>query len=76
MTSDKITYLVAALFVFVVVASLFLVFKNGFKLEKMKSDIPFFRAKTKNEKRNDLVGEFVIGGTFILFLLILNEWTT
>ena len=76
MTSDKLIYLVAGLFAFVVIGAFYLVFKNGFKLEKMKSDIPFFKKKTQNEKRSDLIGEFIIGGTFILFLLLLHEWTT
>lgn len=73
MTPEAYKYLLIGLFSIVIIGSFYLVFKSGFKLKNKNDDKPLFRAKTKAEKRSDLKSEILIGGTFILFLVLLDK---
>ncbi len=53
MTPEAYKYLLIGLFSIVIIGSFYLVFKSEFKLKKQNDDKPLFRAKTKDEKRND-----------------------
>ena len=74
MTPEAYKYLLIGLFGFVVIGSFYLVFKSGFKLKK-NNDKKLFRVQTKEEKRKDIVGNILIIGLFILFLVIFDKWS-
>ena len=73
MTPETYKYFLIGLFSFVVIGSLYLVFKSGFKLKKHDSRKQIFRVHTKEESRNDIKGNILIIGTFILFIAILDK---
>ncbi|MCF6192758.1 MAG: hypothetical protein L3J46_00285 [Kangiellaceae bacterium] len=73
MEPETYKYLLLGLFSFVVIGSLFLTFKNGFKLEKRSKRKPLFRVQSKDEKQQDFVGNLLIIGLFILFLFIFSR---
>ena len=74
MTPEAFNYLMIGLFGFVIVGSFYLVFKSGFKLKKQKLDKPLFRVRTIKESHEDIVGNILIIGLFILFLLLFDHW--
>ena len=73
MSPGDFKYLIMGLFVFVVIGSLYLVFKDGFKLEKRDTKTPLFRAKTKEERHGEFKSEMLIGGLFVLFIVLLDK---
>ncbi len=73
MEPESFKYLLIGLFSFVVIASLFLVFKSGFKLEKQNKRKPLFRVHSKDGRQQDFVGNLLIIGLFILFLFIFSR---
>jgi len=75
MPPETYNYLLIGLFGFVVIGSFYLVFKSGLKLKKQNNDKQLFRVQTKEEKRKDIVGNILIIGLFILFLVIFVKWS-
>jgi hypothetical protein len=73
MSPSDLKYLIIGLFVFVVIGSLYLLFNDGFKLEKRDTNTPLFRAKTKQEQRGEFKSEILIGDVFVLFIILLEK---
>lgn len=72
MSSNEFKYLIIGLFVFIVIGSLYLVFKGGFKLEKRDTKTPLFRERTKNEQHGEFKSEILIAGVFVEFVVLLD----
>jgi len=75
MAPETYKYLLIGFFGFVIVGSFYLVFKSGFKLKKQNQDKKLFRVQTKEERRKDIVGNVLIIGLFILFLVVFDKWS-
>lgn len=73
MTPETYKYFLIGLFSIVVIGSFYLVFKSGFKLKKQRKSKPLFTAKNRGVKRSDFLAEILIGGTFVLFLVLLDK---
>ena len=75
MTPEAFNFLMIGFFSFVIVGSFYLVFKSGFKLKKQKLGKPLFRIRTIKESHEDIFGNILIIGLFILFLIIFDHWS-
>ena len=75
MTPETYKYLLIGLFGFIIIGSFYLVFKSGFKLKKQNHDKQLFRVQTKEENRKDIIGNVLIIGIFILFLVLFDKWS-
>jgi len=70
MSVEEYTYLIIGLSAVVVIGSFYLVFKDGFKLEKFKLDGSMFKPESKEKWHRELAIEMLVLGAIIIFFII------
>lgn len=75
MSAESYKYLLLGLFSFVVIGSFYLVFKNGFKLEKRDKSKPLFKSKKQlqNDYKEDVILDTVLFAALLLFIMFATK---
>ena len=72
MSPQLIKYLLIAVFVFLIVGLIVHIAKHGIKLSRPDADQPLFRRPTREEIRNELKWDLIIGGSLVLVFVLLD----